>query len=95
MENLNKITLRNANIDMLRALFASSLKCDGKLSFSLNDQRIRTDAGNSSFVSRRHSMYLTFANIMSLHSKMSQSRRSFTMARNSTIEYLLHLAHLQ
>ena len=50
MENLNKITLRNANIDMLRALFASSLKCDGKLSFSLNDQRIRTDAGNSSFV---------------------------------------------
>ena len=50
MDNLNKITLRNANIDMLRALFASSLKCDGKLSFSLNDQRIRTDAGNSSFV---------------------------------------------
>lgn len=50
METLNKITLRNANIDMLRALFASSLKCDGKLSFSLNDQRIRTDAGNSSFV---------------------------------------------
>lgn len=50
METLNKITLRNANIDMLRALFASSLKCDGKLSFSLNDQRIRTDVGNSSFV---------------------------------------------
>ena len=50
MDNLNKITLRNANIDMLRALFASSLKCDGKLSFSLNDQRIRTDTGNSSFV---------------------------------------------
>lgn len=50
MDNLNKIMLRNANIDMLRALFASSLKCDGKLSFSLNDQRIRTDAGNSSFV---------------------------------------------
>lgn len=50
MTDLNKLTLYDANIDAIRALFASSLKCDCKLSFSINSDVLRSDAGNSSFV---------------------------------------------